>query len=259
MHETALREQARVIYALILRDTRTRFGRTFAGFLIIILWPLTHGLFLMLGYFLAHKAAPIGTDIGIFVGTGVIPYILCLYPARMMNFSLVHNQHLFAFPIVKPFDVILARGILEIVVAFWVVAIFCSILFVAGIDFMPHRPEEAVLALAATVYLSVAIGFVSAVCYKIFRAWYAIFIGSIILAYVGSGAFFIPTYLPPLLRDVIWFNPLFQAVEWLRSSFYEGYGDGMLSRGYLLGYSTLTLFLGLALERGLRGKLQQIW
>ena len=58
--------------------------------------------------------------------------------------------------------------------------------------------------------------------------------------------------------DIIWFNPMLHAIEWLRSAYYESYGADMLNRGYLLGYASLTLFLGLILERGVRGKLQQL-
>ena len=62
--------QLRVIYALVLRDTRTRFGRSFVGYIIVVMWPFTHALLLMSGYYLVHTVAPIGTEVSIFVGTG---------------------------------------------------------------------------------------------------------------------------------------------------------------------------------------------
>jgi capsular polysaccharide transport system permease protein len=257
--ERPLREQARVIYALILRDTRTRYGRTWAGFVIMILWPLSHALFLMLGYYLVHRVAPIGADINIFVGTGVLPYVLCLYPARMTMLCLVQNQPLLTFPVVKTFDVILARGILEIIIAFWVVCLFCMILYVSDVDFFPRRSEEAMMAILATIYLGFSIGFFAAVLYKLLRAWNGIQIGLLILAYFTGGAFFVPTALPQWIRDILWFNPLLHAIEWLRAAYYEGYGDGMLSREYLLGYATVIMLLGLVAERGVRGRLQQVY
>lgn len=253
----SLQTQARVIYALMLRDMRTRFGRTFAGWLIMILWPLSHALVLMLFYYFAHRFAPIGTDVSVFVGTGVLPYVLCFYPARMTMLALVQNQPLLNLPVIKTFDIILARGILEIVNAFWVVFLFCLILYVADIDFMPKRPEDAVMAILATIYLGFAIGFLAAVLYKLWRAWLGIQIGLLILMYVTSGAFFIPTSLPQWMRDLIWINPMLHAVEWLRSAYYEGYGHGMLNPAYLLSYCTALIFIGLAAERGVRGRLME--
>jgi capsular polysaccharide transport system permease protein len=187
----------------------------------------------------------------------VLPYILCLYPARQMMVALVQNQPLLNFPIVKTHDVIVARGILEIVNAFWVVFLFCLILYVAGIDFMPQRPEDAVMAILATLYLGFAIGFISAILYKLLRAWLAIQIGLMVIMYISSGPFFVPTTMPQSVRDIIWYNPMLHAVEWLRSAYYEGYGHGLLDPGYLIGYSTVVLLIGLAAERGVRGRLME--
>jgi capsular polysaccharide transport system permease protein len=257
-YESALRVQLRVIYALILRDTRTRFGRTFGGWVIMVVWPLTHGLLLMSGYYILHRVAPVGTDVSVFVGTGVLPYIICLYPARMMMMSLAQNQPLLNFPIVKSADIIIARGALEIINSLWVISLLCVIMYIAGIDFMPQRPEEAMLAILATIYFGFAIGFISAVFYKLARAWLGIQIGLFALMYISSGAFFVPAVLPPVVRDIIWYNPLFHAVEWLRSAYYEGYGNGMLNREYLLGCATMILFIGMLAERGVRGKLMEV-
>src|SRR5262245_51841833 len=116
----AFRIQKRVVGALILRDMRTRFGRTFFGYLVIVGWPFSHLLLLMGVYLVTRRVAPIGTNTTIFLATGVLPYILFFYPGRFIMFSLVQNHPLLYFPIVKPVDVVLARGILEILTAFWV-------------------------------------------------------------------------------------------------------------------------------------------
>jgi capsular polysaccharide transport system permease protein len=253
--DSALRVQARVIGALVLRDMRTRFGRSFFGYVIIVGWPLAHLLALMTIYLLVRRVVPIGTNAAVFLGTGILPYILCLYPARMISMSIVQNQPLLYFPVVKTIDVIAARGVLEIITAFWVVAIFCAILFIFGVDIVPVYPEQALLAIFATIYLSFSIGFFSAVMYAAFRAWMVVLIIALIVMYVTSGALFLPTMLPPRIREYLYWNPLFHSVEWLRSAYYDGYGYGMLDRGYLLGVATVMLFLGIVLERAIRGAL----
>lgn len=239
----------------MLRDMRTRFGRSFFGYVIIVLWPLTHLLVLMTLYTLVRRMVPIGTSAPVFFGTGVLPYILCLYPARMIMMSLVQNAPLLYFPIVKSFDVILARGLLEVITCFWVVVIFCMILYILGVDIMPIYLEEALLAIFGTIYLAFSIGFISAVLYKIMRAWLAIQIILLILMYFTSGALFMPSTLPETAQTFLWFNPLLHSVEWLRSAYYDGYGYSLLSRSYLLGFATLLLFIGLLAERAVRGYL----
>ena len=103
-----------------------------------------------------------------------------------------------------------------------------------------------------TIYLGFSIGFIAAVLYKLMRAWLGIQIGLLILMYLGSGAFIVPTSLPQYIRDFIWFNPMFHCVEWLRSAYYEGYGVGLLNKEYVVGFATSILFLGLVAERSIR-------
>lgn len=248
----ALVVQARVIGALILRDMRTRFGRTFFGYVIQVLWPLTHLLAVMAIYLVIRRMMPFGTSPAVFLGTGILPYILCLYPARMITMSLVQNQPLLYFPVVKSFDVILARGLLEIVTSFWVIGIFCFILYVFGVDVMPIYPEQALLAIFATIYLSFSIGFLGAVFYKIIKAWMVVVIVMLILMYVTSGALFYAGALSPKIQYYMSWNPLFHSVEWLRSAYYDGYGNDILDRGYLLGFASVNLFAGLVAERVIR-------
>jgi capsular polysaccharide transport system permease protein len=247
--------QFRVISALILRDMRTRFGHTFFGYVIMVLWPLSHLLLLMSIYLLTREMVPIGTSAPVFLGTGILPYILCLYPARMITVSILQNQPLLYFPIVKSFDVVVARSILEIVSAFWVVVLFCLILFVFDVEIFPVYPEEALLAIAATIYFSFSIGFLSAVIYKLFRAWLIVLIIALIGMYFTSGALFMPSALPQSTQYWMSWNPLLHCVEWLRAAYYDGYNYGLLSRQYLIGFSTALLCLGMVLERALRGYL----
>lgn len=249
--------QARVVRALILRDMQTRFGRSFFGYIVIVGWPLSHLLGIVSAYLLARRVAPIGTSTVVFLATGILPYILCLYPGRQIMTCVVQNHPLLYFPIVKVTDVILARGILEILTAFWVTAIFILILFICGVDIVPLHYQDAIAAILATISFGFSIGFLGAILYKLTKAWMAAQIGLLILMYVTSGVFFIPTNLSEDVQAVLWFNPLAHSVEWLRSAYYDGYGYGMLSPGYLLGVSAGLLLFALLLERLVRGKLLQ--
>lgn len=253
--ETAIAIQTRVVGALVLRDMRTRFGRTFFGSLIIIAWPLTHLFILMAAFLLARNVIPIGTDSAVFIGTGVLPYILCFYPGRMIMFAVMQNKTLLELPAVKTPDIILARCIVEVIAAFWVTCLFAITLYLFGVDVIPHRLDDAILAILATVYLGLAIGWLGAVMYAAVRAWLMVQIGWLIGMYFTAGVFFIPTNLPEKFRNILWYNPLLHAVEWLRSTYYDGYGYGMLSKSYLLVSATLILFTALLVERTIRGRL----
>jgi len=253
----ALTAQKRVIGALVLRDLRTRFGRTIFGAILIVAWPLSHLLTLTIVYSLARRMIPIGTDVTVFVATGVIPYILCLYPSRMIMLALQSNKQLLAFPVIKSVDIVVARAIVEITAAFWVVTIYFLMLTALDLPIWPQRPEDAMAAVLATIYLAFSLGMLSALMYALMRAWLGVHILIVIIMYISSGLFFVPSTLPQKFQDIIWFNPLMHSVEWLRSAYYDGYGYGLLDRGYLLGFATVVLFLALALERLVRGRYLQ--
>jgi capsular polysaccharide transport system permease protein len=248
--------QARVIAAVVRRDLRTRFGRTVFGPLILVGWPLSHALVLIALYAIVRRLSPIGTEAAVFFATGVLPYILCLYPGRMiMIFSIMANRSLLQIPIVKPFDLMAAQTVVQIIISFWVTTLFALILFIFGVDVVPQRPEEAIFAILATIYLGAAIGCLGAVLYALMRAWMAVQILTLIIMYFTSGALFVPEMLPQKLRAVIWLNPLFHCVEWFRAAYYNYYSYGMLDRSYLLSFSTIVLLFALLIERGMRGRL----
>lgn len=251
----ALAQQRSVLGALILRDMRTRFGRTALGFAIAVAWPLTH-LLVMVGVAEAvSRVVPLGTNSTVFFATGIMPYILCLYPGRMMMLSIEQNKPMLLFPVVKVIDIVLARAFLEMTTAVCVLILFCGSLFVIGIDFIPREPEIAVAAVALTILYGVAFGLLSCILIVLFPMWIAAFFALMILQWLTSGAMQLPSLLPTWALDYIVYNPLFHCIGWLRSAYYDGYADGYLDPLYVVQISMIMLLVGLAGERAARGKL----
>jgi capsular polysaccharide transport system permease protein len=253
--ETPLRVQLRVIRALVLRDMRSRFGRGPASYAVTISLPLVHLISLMLIPLVVDRISPLGTDYALFAATGVLPYILCLYPSRLMMLSLVDSAPLLSFPIIKPLDVIFARAFLEAVIAFTVMFFFIIFLNAIDVEVWPRNVAAATGAIFSTLYLGLSLGFVSTIIFKITRAWMFVYIAILILMYLTSGAFFPIWTLPAEYREVLWYNPLLHCVEWLRVAYYEGYASVMLNREYLIGYATGLFASGMLFERLIRGRL----
>lgn len=248
--------QFRVIGAIILRDMRTRFGRTHLGYLVAVAWQLSHASFILLGHGVANRVAPIGGDPVVFVATGIIPYIICLYPSRQITFSIGQNKPLLLFPIIRVSDIIFARSILEMLTSFVVVLLFIAIITIfVGIDITPARPVEAVTGIIAAMYFALAMGFVNALLMSIVKMWNVVQLIMFIIMYLTSGALMPPSNLSADLQYYVWFNPLMHLVEWVRSGYYEDQGSDILSKEYVLIFSTYLLFCGLLGERFIRGKL----
>lgn len=253
--DEALATLRRVLGALLLHDMRTRFGRNYLAYLLAIAWPLAHLVTIVVARALFGKIVPIGDDPATFAATGVMPYILCLYPARMMAPAIAVHKPLLQFPIIKPISIIFVRATLEILNAFVVVALFVIGLRMLDMGLEPFDVFETAAAIVVSIYLGVGIGFFGAVLYPVlgFSA-NLILILTLLGLYLTSGAFIPTTIFPQQYRELNWYNPLYHCVEWLRSGYF-GVDSFDLSRFYVLFVGTFFLFIGLLGERMIRGRL----
>lgn len=250
----------RVVYAVMLQDMRTRFaGGGYLGFLVAIGWPLAHlvGLVAIRGFI--TLIAPVGDSPTIFYGTGLLPYILCFYPGRMMNILMYQNRAMLALPEITPMNLIVARALLEILIALVVTVIFFAGVTLYGVDFMPNDSIIAAEAIAAAIYLGIGIGVFNVVFGTLVGQFYQI---AYILIMVGlltaSGAYFPLIYASDKIKRWLEWNPLYQVVNWLRSAYYMDNTMMEVDRLYLVGVASVFLLLGLLGERLLRGKLLSV-
>ena len=255
MDRESLNARFTLIHALMLRDMKTRFGGSYLGYLVAIAWPLTHlvAIVVISGY--VNRIIMVGGDPEVFIATGVAPYILCLYPARLMGYAIELNKPLFLFPIVRPIDLIVSRAIIEFLTAFVVIAIFTAAAYMYGIEILPMNYETGATALLAIVYFGVSVGILSTIISSLFKFWHILIIVIMLILYMTAGVLLPPSAVPPQVQEWLWYNPIFQCVEWLRSAYYEGYGDTYLSKTYLMSLASVCLFLGLLGERYVRGML----
>lgn len=248
----------RIVLAFILRDMRTRFGRSYVSYLLSIGWPISHLLVMFGGYVVTHKLAPIGDDPSMFAFTGLVPYILFLYPARFLAFAVIQNKPLLNFPIVMPIQLILARVILEALSAVVVFFIFYGIIGLFGTTSELPNMYLASSAIAATLYLSIGFGVLGVVlcAYQPFVGVMSIVIIALIM-YLLSGAIVPITFVSGDATDVLVYNPLYNVVGVLRSAYYDSYDQSSYSIYYVFLIGSVFLGLGLLGERLVRARLVQ--
>lgn len=248
----------RVLGAVLLRDMRTRFGRTHLGYLIAILWPFFH-LAIIIGArtIFSKMAPPMGTEPAVFYATGVLPYVLCLYPARMMTMVILQNKPLLQFRIVTPVILMFGRAILETLNSMVVLALLLLALRLLDIEFAPYDWIAMAQGIIAAVYLGIGIGFFGIICYSIigFPALMLVIL-LLLVQYLTSGALIPLTIFPSDIKELLPYNPLFHCVEWLRTAYY-GIESYHLDKFYVFATGSVFLFIGLLGERLLRGRLLQ--
>ncbi len=252
-----LEAQGRILVALMLRDIRTRFFGKAWGFVIAIAWPISHILILLGVYELIGRSAPYGESTALWFATGIIPFMAFSYMSRLISLGVLVNKPLLTYPVVSVMDIILSRAIVEALSASMVVIIMCSLFWALDIDFMPTSIVEAAEALLASMLLGLGVGVVSAVVTGMIPYWavgYGLFI---IFLWITSGVVFVPSALPEQLRTIVSYHPVLHCIEWMRSAYYDGYGMAVLSKTYVIWWGLGSLFVGLIMERLLRGKVLQ--
>ena len=253
-----LKIQVRVIHALIIRETRTRFGDSRLGYGWAVIEPILHITLLWVMFsLLMHGTPPIGTHFFLFYYTGLIPFHVFVHTSTNMMYGVTGNGPLLQLPPVKPFDVILARGLLEfatdLVVAVLLLAGFAAV----GIPALPDDLWSAATALIVTALLGCGVGYINAVLQTLFRSWDKLWNNATRLCYFFSGIFYVPGMMPDWARDILAWNPLLHAIDWFRAAFFASYQPHWLDRRYLVIAAIVALLVGLAGERGAQRRLSE--
>jgi capsular polysaccharide transport system permease protein len=252
---SALRRQRRVIFALMLRNMRTRFFGSGLGFLLAIAWPLTHIMIFVSWSLIRGRNVPVGESAALFFATGSATFQAFSYSAMYTMQSVVTMKPLLGFPNVKLLDAIFAAVLLEMLSSCTVTLIVITIGALAGVDVMPRDVEQAVCAYGSALLLGLGIGMLNAIMAMAIPIWTTIFGLSRILLYVSSGTMFLPDNFPEPIRTALSYNPIAQSLEWMRSAYYEGVGVGFLDKAYVLKFAIISIFIGLVTERLARGYL----
>ena len=257
-YKIAFKTQWRVIFALILRETRVTYGSTSLGYLWAILEPLFGTILLVVIFSTITRVPPIGTNFALFFSSGLLVFQAYRKLASSLMGVFKANKGLMTYPLVKTMDVVYARGIL---VSLTNILIFCAF-FGALIIFTdappPRHPKDILLAFFAMILLGWTGGLNNAVLVTIWPTWQQL---EGILArplFFISGVFFIPVSFPPEARYWFSLNPIMHLIEWFREAYYgASYHSVILDKGYLFSWIIILFFTGLCGERIYRKKITE--
>lgn len=237
----------RVVGAVIMRDLQTRFGTGYLGFLFGLLIPLAHLTVAIVVTTVLGRPAPLGTDMPIFLMTGVLPFILWLYGHRQIMLTLLQNRPLLYFPGIDVFDLFAARIILEIVSGTLVVVIVLATLAILGHDLAIADWPGFLYGLLRAWLMGVATGLIFGALGTMWTI--AVMLGNVMgpLVWVTAGVLFLPDGLPDKLRDILAYHPLCQIIDGVRVAYFSEYASSFYDQG-ILNISLLALLaFGMAL------------
>lgn len=238
---------ARVLFALVMREMTTRFGRSVAGYLWAFIEPVAFIALLSLVFAQVAHTPPIGRSFPLFFATGYLAFGFYNDIASLTGRSVNVNRPLLSYPAVTPLDTVLARLLLQVLTGLTVAAaVFAGILAIFD-DPVHLRPVPLITAFALGAFLGFGVGLLNVTLFALSKGWevaYGVLSRPVVFI---SCVFYTFDSLPLFAREILWWNPVVHMVGLLRSGFYpvyDGYYVSVLYVGSLaLGLSVLGLVL----------------
>lgn len=247
----------RVVWAVMLRETRTRFGRRQAGYLWALLEPAIMVSLLMLIFIvLRGRQGVFGMSTALFLTTGVIPFMFFQKTYRQVSGAVSGNKVLLGFPQVKVFDLVMARAMLEGVTNLLIFIVFLGVLsYWEGANVLPSNLLEVLSALLLLWLSGVALALIVQSLRPVVESLGSTVNAAVRLLYLSSGVIFAVAMLPPNLRPYALFNPFMHLIEIIRHNFNASLRVDGVNFGYPLVFIFALLLVGLLLDRAMREKM----
>lgn len=247
-----------VVFALSLRELKTRLDGRWGGAIWVIGEPLLNTL-AMLAIYGAMRAETIGgVDTLLFLVSGQLPFLLFKSLVLRLMEAIDANLGLFAYRQVQPIDAVIARAVVELLVFAAVMGGCLAALGWAGHPVLPHRPLEFCAALALLALIGASLGLFMAVGTAAPLNRLRGLVGMCMLPiYVSSGALMPLGGLPVGLQAAFLHNPIAHLVDLLRSALLGPVYQATPHTGWSLpiGWALASLLAALALYRARRHRL----
>ncbi|HWD28501.1 MAG TPA: ABC transporter permease [Rhizomicrobium sp.] len=250
----ALRVQANVVGALVLREVRTRFGHSGVGWIWLLCEPLIQCLVYVLLYeFLRTRISPLrGTDIAEFMLSGIVPWLFYMRSTSQVAHAIESNRALLVYPQVTPLDIAIARTILEALIMYVVVAFLLLMKWFLTGDGSVGDLLAIIVACADLAIMGFGIGLMVMAASHFFPILQLTFAYINRMLYFTSGIFFTLSALPPGYRAYVDWNPLLQAIEWARNAYLSLPSNDLLNTAMLTVVVPGLAALGILAERATR-------
>ncbi|MFW6067626.1 MAG: ABC transporter permease [Myxococcota bacterium] len=248
--------QLRVVHALALRETRTRFGQNRLGYFWALVEPTLWILMFYGMYELVDRQVPDGMEVVPFLATGILTYQMFAKTTDQAAAAVSGNKALLYYPHVQTIDLIAARAVLEAVTYVLVLALIVGAhaLFsgTGGLhDLLTLLSGLGLASLLGATFglLLCSLGVLSDTVHRIR--------GPLMRPlFWTSGLFFTANELPTHVRELLLYNPVLHCVEIARGGWFAGYHAHHADPAYVLVWIVAFAFAGLTLERTVRRRVQ---
>jgi len=243
----------RTVFALMLREMATTYGRSPGGYLWAIAEPVAGIALLTIIFSMAFAAPPLGLNFALFYASGFLPFMMYLNVQAKVGLTVRFSKPLLFYPAVRCLDAVLARFVLNFLTELVVMALVLGGLVIAFA--LNVNLDWSALGLAIAMAGALGLGVGTLNCYLIarFPVWERAWAVLNRPLFIVSTIFFLYESVPHPWGGVLWWNPLVHVIGQMRDALYPSYEADFVSPVFVFSVATACLTLGLAaLNNGYR-------
>lgn len=241
--------QQRVIWALVMREVLTRYGRHNIGFMWLFVEPMMFTLGVTTLWTAMKSVHGSNLPIVAFAITGYSAVLLWRnMPARCID-AVEPNRSLLCHRNVRVIDIYLSRLLLEGAGA-TISLVVLSIVFIATGQMDP--PEDILQVIGGWLMLAwfgcalaLFLGAASELSEMVHKLWHPVSY----LLFPLSGAAFLLSVMPPEAQKILKWLPMINGTEYLREGFFGSKIQAIYDMGYMAICNMVLTMIGLAIIR----------
>ena len=249
--------QLQVVHALVLRETRTKFGEHQLGYLWAVLEPLFWIGTFWASYIVVGRPVSPGLDDLSFLTTGILTYELFSNNVSRIGEAINGNKQLLFYPQVQPIDLVWARAALETAT---ICAVFILIMGTAAF----YRGEvprvdsvlKVLLGFGLAAFLGTGLGLLLCMVSEVLPIMERLRGPLLRPLFWVSGLFYTLDEIPRSAHDALLYNPVLHTLELVRDGWYPQYDAKEASPFYVLCFALTFMVAGLLLERIVRKRIE---
>jgi capsular polysaccharide transport system permease protein len=246
----------RIIWALLMRELATRYGRSNIGFLWLIAEPLVFAGLVSLLWRTIKAPYEYGIPVVPFVVTGYLPLILFRQSVNYSVGAVTVNQDLLYHRQITPLHLFIGRAFVEFI---GVTLAFCVIVTGLNLVGLMNPPQDVLMVYGGWLLLSWIVFGVSTIVGALAEIFEFMDKFVSVATYIMvplSGAFFMVSWLPPRYREIVLFLPFIHCFELIRRGFFGEFITAYYNIPYAVVWAAGLTLVGLWLVQFVRSRVE---
>jgi capsular polysaccharide transport system permease protein len=253
-----LKEHSRIIWALMLRELATRYGRNNLGFLWVIFEPLVFCVGVLILWRAIRGPYEAGLSVIPFVMCGYMPTILVRHIVMYSLNAVKINGGLLYHKSISVLDLFFARIILEFIGVSLSFAVIFGVLISFGLAPLPANLGLVYEGWFITGFVGCGMALMVGAISEIVEVVERIIGVTLYILVPLSGTFFLAEWLPPDVRRIALLLPFLNCSEMVRAGVFGPSINPHYDVAYTVGCAMVMTFIGLLIVRHVRARADMI-